>query len=314
MAGSVTTLSVIEPGMPPAAMANRLLNTASSQETLRAVINELERVASGTRGANVRLLVESSAAAAATGAVTCVAASLTAGDKLIWTIPGYKAVVFTLVATDAEVTAAPGTGKYSKETNTNTAIGDSLVSAIAAHPLLAKYVSAVNTTGTLALTALKLGTSYASIILNKEVTTAAGHVITAFSGGYNAGARAVASVVLDQSKLAADDTLRIGSTLFTWKASASGETQVTIGASNTAAGDNLVAKINARSELNGLMTAVNASGTVTITWLGAPRTGEQIYMAKTEATPSAMTLTQMASGSTEAYQAAPVTYQMGAAL
>jgi hypothetical protein len=313
MAGSVFTLTVTEPGIPPAAMANRLLNTPSAQDTLRAVQNELERIAGGTRGAKYSLVVESSAAAAATGSITCVAASLAAGDKLIWTIPGYKAVVFTVVATDAEVTAAPGTGLYSKETATNTAVGDQLVAAIAAHPLVGKYVVGVNTTGTVALTARKLGTAYATIGLNKELATAAGHVITAFSGGANEGKRATATIVLDQSKLTADDTLRIGATTFTWKASASGESQVTIGASSTAAGDNLVAKINAHSGLAGLMSAVNVTGTVTITWLGAPRTGEQIYMVKSEATPDAMTLTQMASGSVEAYQAAAVTYQMGAA-
>lgn len=315
MAASVISLHLTTSSLDPTSAAQRH-NPAvgiSSYDAIERIEHALMAAKSGSINGKLVVRVDSSAAVAATGDITCVAASLTAGDQLFIKPPGAAAYAFTLVATDAEVTASPGTGKYSKQTNTNNAIATSLTSAINNHAGLSQYITATDATGHVTLTAVKLGSQGNDIVVTKKVTTAAGHVITAMSGGVNAGQLAVGTVVLDQSKLTADDTLRIGSVTFTWKASPSGENQVAIGASSTAAGDNLVAKINAHSALQGLLIASNASGTVTITCYASPRVGEQIYMVKSENTPDAMTLTQLATTSTEAVGGtSPATYSIGA--
>lgn len=316
MAASVISLHLTTTSLDPTSAAQRHTPTVaiSGYDALERLEHIIMAAKAGVGNSKLVVRVDSSAAVAATGSITCVAASLTAGDKLFIKPPGGAAYTFTLVATNAEVTAAPNTGLYSKETNTNNAIATSLFQAIRDHAGLSRFVTAADGTGTVNLTAAgqMVGAIGNSIVVTKKVTTAAGHVITAMSGGVNEGQLAVGTVVIDQSKLTADDTLRIGSTTFTWKASASGESQVTIGASSTAAGDNLVAKINAHSALQGLLISSNNAGTVTITCYAAPRVGEQIYMVKTEATPDAMTLTQMATTSTEAVGGTtPATYSIG---
>lgn len=317
MAASVISLHLTTSSLDPTSAAQRHTPAVgiSSYDAIERLEHALMAAKSGSMNGKLVVRVDSSAAVAATGDITCVAASLAAGDQLFIKPPGAAAYAFTLVATDAEVTASPTTGLYSKQTNTNNAIATSLTSAINNHAGLSRYVTATDATGHVTLTAANgcPGASGNNIVVTKKVATAAGHVITAMSGGVNAGALAVATVVLDQSKLTADDTLRIGSTTYTWKASAATESQVTIGASSTAAGDNLAAKINAHSTHQGLLVASNASGTVTITCYAPPRVAEQIYMVKTENVSGAMTLTQMAGPATDSVGGtSPATYSVGA--
>lgn len=79
------------------------------------------------------------------------------------------------------------------------------------------------------------------------------------------------------------DTLTFGGTsgvVFTWKTSPSGENEVAIGASDSAAATNLAAKINEHSELKGIVTASAALGVVTITWCGDPRIGRFVSLTE----------------------------------
>lgn len=79
-----------------------------------------------------------------------------------------------------------------------------------------------------------------------------------------------------------DDTVVIGGTTLTWKASPSGESQVDIGADNGECADNLAAAINAHSQLQGLVTASSdASSVVTITLNGASRLARHILLSET---------------------------------
>jgi hypothetical protein len=310
MASAVTTVVITHPAREVVAtVADRLLRPGTNAP-LAALSREIDAIASGASGARVVVQVDGTAGVAASQTIACTQASCTAGDKLLITVPGFPTFTLTAVAG----TPNTSTGEYAIITS-DTAVAASIKAAINGHTGLRKIMSADNSSGTVTATVLKAGAGGNSIGLVKSVTNSGAFTLggATFAGGKNAGDRAVAVVVLDQSKLTADDTLRIGKTTLTWKASAGAEGEVTIGASSTAAGDNLVAKINAHSALQGLMTAVNASGTVTITWLGSPRVGEHVYMVKSEATPDAMTLTQMASGSTESYGAAPISLTVGQA-
>jgi hypothetical protein len=98
-----------------------------------------------------------------------------------------------------------------------------------------------------------------------------------------AGEYKSSTVAITQASLVdTTDTLVFGGAVtLTWKTSASGENQVAIGSSNTEAGDNLVAKINAHSILGGVFFASNASGTVTIQYRGDPRIGSLIALTET---------------------------------
>lgn len=79
----------------------------------------------------------------------------------------------------------------------------------------------------------------------------------------------------------ANDTVTIGATVFTWKASAAAEGEVTIGAGEEAAGDNLAAKIIAHSVAGKLFTATsNGAGVVTVTCLVPGLIGNGIRFAE----------------------------------
>ena len=101
-----------------------------------------------------------------------------------------------------------------------------------------------------------------------------------------AGADAILGTVtltntITQSALVAGmDTLTIGPVTFTWVAATASEDQITIGASDTAAGDNLVTMIQAHSKLQGLFTASNAAGVVTISMVGGGRQGNLVTISE----------------------------------
>jgi hypothetical protein len=107
------------------------------------------------------------------------------------------------------------------------------------------------------------------------------------------------------------DTLKFGNVVtLTWKTSPSGENEVAIGASDTAAGDNLASKINNHSKLKGIFTAVNVSGVVTITYTGDPRLGAIIGLAEA-GNGQVLSGTNFALDTTEVYASASVRYVLG---
>jgi hypothetical protein len=314
MASAVTTVTIVHNTREPVATTVDRLQRPAANDAMAAVARELDAIAAGTtRGGKVTIAVDATVGTAPAGIVVVDKDHTTAGDQLLITLPSFPTVSLVAVALTATVTASPHTGLWSLQTATSDAQGASLASAINNHSLLGKYLSAANSSGTVTITSLRLNTIANGIVLGKKITDSAGLALTAFTGGSRAGSRAVATVVIDESKLTANDTLQIGKTTFTWKASAAAEGEVTIGVSSTAAGDNLLAKVIAHSALKGLISGTSVTGTVTLTWLGPPRTGEHVYMVKVENTPSAMTLTQMATPSTESYGSQPVTYTMGVA-
>lgn len=79
-----------------------------------------------------------------------------------------------------------------------------------------------------------------------------------------------------------DDTLKIGATTFTFKASASTEAQVTAATNNDTTAANLVAKINAHSVAGLLFKATAVANVVTITALNNATEGEDIDCVYTD--------------------------------
>ncbi len=95
------------------------------------------------------------------------------------------------------------------------------------------------------------------------------------------GDRASVTNTITQASLVADtDTLTIGDITLSWKAAASTESEVTIGGTATICATNLVAKINAHSQLKGLVSATSAAGVVTISCAFPGRIGEMITLAE----------------------------------
>jgi hypothetical protein len=98
-----------------------------------------------------------------------------------------------------------------------------------------------------------------------------------------AGEYESSTVAITQASLVATtDTLVFGGAVtLTWVVATANENQITIGASNTLCGDNLVTMINAHSVLGGVFFASNAAGTVTIEYRGDPRIGSLIALTET---------------------------------
>lgn len=86
--------------------------------------------------------------------------------------------------------------------------------------------------------------------------------------GANTGTAGTGTIVCTQANATANDTVTIGSTVLTVKASPSTDPKLgefAAGADDTACGDNLAAAINAHPDFKGFLTAAAVTGTVTIT-------------------------------------------------
>lgn len=285
-----------------AAIADRLPLAA---ETAANVLSSLLlRCASGVSRGRLRVAIDDTTGVSATGTITCVVASMVAGDKIY-----LDDVALTCVASGA--VAANGT--YSLETG-NTECGASLAAAINAYPATKGRWSATASTGTVTVTERLPGLGGNNTKLRKAVGTSAAHVLSGatLSGGKQPSARVTASIGCVLANTDADDTVSIGGVTFTAKLSgATGDEQFNLGASNTAMGDNLVAKINAHPSLLGIVSGVNASGTITLTYACSPRVALQIRLATSDA--DGLVITQPSTTLTLSSVLAPREYNFGAA-
>lgn len=318
MADTVTTVEIVhQRNEPPASVEDKFL-VAGPHEGVSRVAEHLHQIAGGVRGGEVRVTVESSTAVAAAG--TCVAdvSDATAGDTLDVYVPGYGVVgTITVVATGG----TNSEGNVNADAADDTAFGLEIANAFNTYPPLKRHFTASNSTGTVTVTAKRAGSWGNAIVFTETASSNSPFAPTSPSGGVDHGARATIDIVCGTPDIVADDTLRIGGTTFTWKASASTESEVTLSTTPATAATNLGAKINAHSALQGLFTASVSTDTVTVTYNGPPRAGEQIFLIGTETNVGSVTVggvavttgAAMSSGSTEAYQAATKTYALGAA-
>lgn len=278
-----------------------LLPTASDGKT---AANVLANLVLGGR-TRMRVTVDEVTPVAATGTITCVVASMTAGDTIL-----IDDVILTCVAGAASASG----GTYSKDTS-NTACGISLAAAINGYAPLKGLVTATESSGTVTVTARRAGSIGNDIKLRKKVTTGAAHVLSGstLSGGKSESNRVTSVLTCSQANVDADDTIRIGKTTFTAKVAASAEGEFTIGASDTAMGDNLLAKIIAHTDLAGIVTGVNVAGAITLTWHCDPRLAVHVgYMVSSDADGLVVTTQPTASSVTYASSLATRSYNLGA--
>lgn len=267
------------------------LDGATKQEYLARVMNLLHSVQAGNEACAVDVACDSVTEVAAALTFSVAQASCTAGDKIGFVIPGGPTIVLTAGTED---TAA---GTYSILTS-NTVVAASIASCINNYPLAYRHFTATSSVGNVTVTVREKGSWGNSIKATKNVTTAAAVVYasdsalksTSFLLGKDASDRPSMTISCTQASLVAGQTIRIGSVSLAWASSASGENQVTIGASDTAAGTNLAAAINAHSVLKQMLVATSALGVVTCTYWCAGRVGETLRVF-TEGTAASSTVT-----------------------
>ena len=238
-------------------------STGSGRELRNAIASLLSGGAYGGGGVGITAVAGSLTSVAASSSFTCTAASLTVGDKLIISGPDGD-VTLTAVAANTE---NPLLGQYSVGGGTDANLATSIRTAINGNPAAKKYVTAAGSTNTVALTAVPDGAYGNNIKLIKQVTTSGVFSFTsgvAFTGGISPNTAQTRTITVGTNP-AADATLGFGNVTLTWKASASGENQVTIGGTTTISATNLAAKINAHSILGGLFVATSATNVVTLT-------------------------------------------------
>lgn len=315
MADTVTTVTIVHGiGQDPGIVADRLLKDASNaKQGIQAVARELADIGGGIRGGDVTVAVESSTAIAATLTLTADQSDATAGDTLDITVPGIPTITITVVASGGTNSA----GEVSADAASDDAFGAEIAAVFNTYPPLKRHFTAANVTGTVTVTARRAG-AWANSITAVETADSNSPFApgaSTFAGGVDRGAAPTGTVTLDSTSnnIVEDDTVTIGSVTLTWKGSPSGENQVAF--VNTTATDvaALAAKIAAHSKLQGIVDVSSTSAAVTLTWLGNPRSGQLIATSRAETNSGSVTwgAAALASGSTEAYQAAPVTYVSG---
>jgi hypothetical protein len=254
-----------------------ILDTSSVGPALDALSQRIARIAGGLEGGTVSVRVDSATAVAATASIDSAQGDATAGDQLTFAVPGYAApFVLTAVSGTSDVSV----GEYSIDTDSD-AMAISLAAAVNGYPGLREHLSAAvdgSNTSLVNLTAKRAGTGANSIVVAKVVTTAGAHTIVAMSGGLDSTAKPSATVTFGTPDIAADDTISIGSRVYTWKAGASADGEITLSTTPAAAATNFAAAINADTTWAGLLTATRADAVVTLTWEGDPRVGQHIVL------------------------------------
>lgn len=303
---AITRIEVIhnEGVTPPSVAAQLALESSKPREEAVALSNFFAGLASG-RSARVRVAVDSVAEAAAAITLAVTQANIAVGEYLDIAIPNVGSYRITAVASGADVSL----GQFVSQTS-NAVTATNMAAAVNGMIGLKDWVIATTNSGNLILTAKREGNSgneYKSIDGTVNGLSPAGGL---FTGGKDAGARVTSSAALTHANIAADDTITIAGVVFTWKASASSESEVTIGANATADGDNLAAKVNAHSKLLGILTAANVSGTVTFTYEVPARIAILLLLATSDG--NSATLTQPSSTLTLANQQATRSYGIGA--
>lgn len=238
-------------------------STGSGRELRNAIVALLGGGAIGGGGHGLVAVAGVATSVAASSSFTCTAASLTVGDKLIISGPDGD-VTLTAVAASTE---NPVLGQYSVGGGTDANLATSIRLAINANPAAKKYCTAAGSTNTVALTAVPDGAYGNNLKLRKQVTTSGVFSFTsgvAFTGGISPNTAQTRTITVGTNP-AADATLGFGNVTLTWKASASGENQVTIGGNTTATATALKTAINAHSILGGLFVATSATNVVTLT-------------------------------------------------
>ncbi len=279
MADSLITITV---GLheAPATVAERCLRTAeagNARLAAKLLADELLALASGVRDGAFIARVDSLTRGTASATIVVTQADCTAGDTITITIPGRGAATLTAVS-GAVTTQAT---QYSIDTS-DTAVGDSIEAAINANPLLSRWLTATNDAGTVTIAPQLPGTWAHGIYIATVEDTSTALVVTQMAGGDDVLTQPSITVTFGTADITADDTIAIGRRKYTWKASASGDGEITLSTTPATAATNFAAAINADATWTGLLSASRDDAVVTLTWLGDPRAGQHIVCDFTE--------------------------------
>lgn len=304
MAQGIVNIEVHVDGIEPASLARRVAVPASKpHEELAA----LQRFISGlpSRSAEIVVRVDSATGVAATLTSNVTGASVIAGETISLAEPSGRTWTVTGVASGS----VSGSGTFDVSGTSNTA-ATNIRAAFNTLPGFSSVAVLSGATNALIFTAATPGT-WGNGLRVVDGTGGGISATGALAGGIDPTARVTSSLALTHANITIADTTTIGAVTLTWVAASANEDQVTIGANVTADGDNLAAKINAHSKLAGLVSAINAAGTVTITHLVDPRVALHFRLAVSDATSA--TLVQPTTTMTLASVQAARTYALGAA-
>jgi hypothetical protein len=296
-------------GEPAEAVAGRVaLGTDKPKEELVNLSRELAAIAGGLRPSKVSVRVDSTSEAKASLALAVTQANLAAGEYLDIVKPSGEVVRLLAVASGAD----PAAGTFVSQTS-NTVTAQAIRDAINKNPRLMLDLLASESSGTVTIQALRPGTYGNSYRVVDGTVNALSPAGGSLAGGLDASQRATGALtILDNAEIAADETFRVGAVLYTWKASAGSATEVTIGADANASADNIVSKINNNIGLIGVVSAERTgTGVVTLTYLGNPRDGVQLYLAVSDATSMSATAMSGGTGVTLANSVATRQYNAG---
>lgn len=128
---------------------------------------------------------------------------------------------------------------------------------------------------------------------------------------YSASSPVQASATATCASVAVDDTITIGKTTLTAKASPANEDQFSQAGTDTADGASLAAAINAHSVLSKLVYATAATGVVTITAHSYGSVGNHIVLTSSNGTRLAVTGSGYLASGAGGEEVAPVAYGLG---
>lgn len=252
--------------------------------TLQSMLGKLTEILGGLsgKGGRIKTRIDSVTPIKSSITATCTQADFTANDKLVVTTPWGEVIVLTAKASGA----VAANGEFNAITDNNTT-ATNLNAAIAAYHHAIKHIEATVATNVVTIkpkTAGARGNDWTARVIKTSGTPISLSGSGAFSGGKDAlDEDGVTNTITQASLVSGTDTLVFGGSAgvtLTWQTTPSGENQVAIGASDTAAASNLVAKINAHSILGKIFVATSAVGVVTIKYKGDPRIGRLIGLTE----------------------------------
>lgn len=281
--------------MPPA-------GSSAPQLAANQVINLAAAVASGVDRGRMRVRIDEVAGVAAAVTLVATGANIAAAEYIEFVTPIGRFRV-TAVASGA----ADGDQTFNTSGTDNT-VATNIRQAINTHPQLKRWVVASGSTNNVVVTARSVGTWGNAIeAVDGTVNGITGEGL--LTGGKDPSDRVTAAIAITHASLSATDTVSIGGTTITARASGAVADEFNIGADATADAVALAAAINASTGLAGIVTASASSGTVTLTYEVPARTATHIRLATSDA--AAFGLTQPTTTLTTSSAMATRSYGLG---
>lgn len=233
--------------------------------------------ASGMFRGRLRMRIDDVTGVAATGTLVATGANIAAGEYIEFVTPAGR---FRVTAVASGAADRDKTFNVSATDNT---VATNIRQAINTHPDLLRWVSASGGTNNVIITSKLTGTVGNSIeMVDGTVNGVTGEGL--LTGGKGPAAQVTATITCVFANTDNDDTVTIGRTVMTAKTSgASGEGQFNLGSDNATMTANLLAKLQAHSELLGVVTADASSNVITLTYQCDPRAALHMRLATSDA-------------------------------